>query len=202
LAYHHGNLRSVLLEKAAEVVEERGAAALSLREVARRAGVSHGAPARHFADKAALLTALAAESTRSYHAALVEALREAGDGGLERVRAIAITYVRFAIERPRALRLASQSDLFDTADAAFAEAEREVFDLILDAVAEAQREGWASDMDPATVLITIWSTVHGLAMLWLEGRIERRLGPLDLETLIEQVVGFTTDAGGRASSTR
>jgi len=71
LTYHHGNLRQVLLEKAAESIRERGVGGLSLRDLARRAGVSHGAPARHFPDKAALLTALATDVLERFRAVLL-----------------------------------------------------------------------------------------------------------------------------------
>jgi AcrR family transcriptional regulator len=194
LAYHHGDLRRVLLENAAQVVEAEGPAALSLRAVARRAGVSHGAPARHFADKAALLTAVATEGMRNYHEALTDALRDAGDTGLARARAAALHLVRFTIEHPGASRLASHRELFDANDPAFVAAEQAVFDLVRSTVAAAQREGLASDADPTALLIAIWSTLHGLAMLWLGGRLDQRLGPLDLDTLIDQVIDFTIDA--------
>ena len=194
MAYHHGDLRRVLLETAAQMVEAEGPAALSLRAVARRAGVSHGAPARHFADKAALLTAVATEGMRAYHGALTDALRQAGDSGLARARAAAVTYVRFTIEHPGASRLASHRELFDAEDPAFAAAEQAVFELVRSTVAAAQREGLAGDVDPTALLIAIWSTLHGLAMLWLGGRLDHRLGRLDLSTLIDQVVDFTIDS--------
>ena len=83
MPYHHGNLREVLLEKAADAIEEDGIGALSLRAVARRAGVSHGAPAHHFRDKTGLLTALATQAMGRLRAALSHAAREAYRGLIE-----------------------------------------------------------------------------------------------------------------------
>lgn len=190
MPYHHGDLPRALLQHAAEIMEHEGAASLSLREVARRAGVSHAAPARHFADKTALLTALAIEGMREYHAALLEALAATGDDALARARTIARTYVRYAIEHPHALRLASQRELFDCQDPGFLAAEQEIFDLLLGIVSAAQAEGWAREMDPTALLTAVWSTMHGFATLWLEGRLERALGPLDLDATIEQILAY------------
>src|SRR3954467_3060825 len=93
--YHHGNLRRVLLDCAIAAIAERGAAALSLRDVARRAGVSHAAPAHHFGDKAGVLTAIAIEGFEG-RAAAPRAAADAGgdivDGGL--------AWIRFAIDHP------------------------------------------------------------------------------------------------------
>jgi len=96
LPYHHGNLRQVLLEEAAEAIREGGVGRLSLRDLARRAGVSHGAPARHFADRAALLTALATDALEQFQAALLGGMAEAGDSAIDRHRAIGMGYIRFA----------------------------------------------------------------------------------------------------------
>ena len=89
--YHHGDLRRVLLAAAVEAIAERGAAALSLRDLARRAGVSHAAPTHHFRDKAGLLTAVAVEGFARLGAALSEA-RDFADAG--------VAYVRFAMTQP------------------------------------------------------------------------------------------------------
>src|ERR1700679_2813532 len=103
--YHHGNLRSALLAAAERTVRERGVQSLSLRELAREIGVSHGAPRRHFPDRQALLNALA----ESGFARLGSELRTAADAGGEdfqaRLRATAAAYIRFAIRDPALLEL-------------------------------------------------------------------------------------------------
>src|SRR5690349_24467205 len=96
--YHHGDLPEALLKATAQLVQEQGVGALSLREVARRAGVSHGAPAHHFGDKAGLLTALATQGFELFTAALRKARDEAGTEPLRRFAATGYAYVLFASE--------------------------------------------------------------------------------------------------------
>src|SRR5262245_27450164 len=96
--YHHGRLPQALLKATAKLIAEQGVAALSLREVARRAGVSHGAPAHHFRDKAGLLTALATQGFELFTAAQCAARDGAGDDPLRRFGATGYAYVQFAIE--------------------------------------------------------------------------------------------------------
>jgi AcrR family transcriptional regulator len=99
--YHHGNLRSALLAQAEKVISEQGVDALSLRELARAVGVSHGAPRRHFADKQALLEALAVEGFGRLTRELEAALEKAGSATFaDRVGAMAGAYVRFATRQP------------------------------------------------------------------------------------------------------
>src|SRR5690348_14709991 len=104
-AYHHGNLRTALLEAAEKTLRERGVQALSLRELAREAGVSHGAPRRHFADRQALLDALAGAGFERLGAELRAAAAGAGEDFESRLRAIAAAYVRFATEDAALLEL-------------------------------------------------------------------------------------------------
>src|ERR1700721_436416 len=97
--YHHGNLRKTLLQGALQAISELGPAAFTLREVARRAGVSHNAPYRHFRDKDSLLAAVAAQGFRE----LTRAMREAADRhskALDKLKQSGLAYVAFAIRRP------------------------------------------------------------------------------------------------------
>ena len=188
MPYHHGNLCEVLLEKAVEVIQDDGIGALSLRAVARRAGVSHGAPAHHFGDKAGLLTALATRSMERFATALSEASREAGGSALDRLRAIGRAYVRFAAQNPAQFSIVTRFELIRSADAEFAASYQATFDLVKDAVCAAQQEGWRRSMDPTALVTTCWSAVHGLATLYLDGVLEDRVGPIDLETASAQVM--------------
>src|SRR5204863_4666658 len=104
-AYHHGNLRTALLEQAERSVREHGVERLSLRELARQAGVSHGAPRRHFADRQALLDALAEAGFVRLGAELREAVDAAGSDYEARLRATAAAYVRFAVHDAALLEL-------------------------------------------------------------------------------------------------
>jgi len=188
VSYHHGNLREVLLEKAVEVIQEDGIGGLSLRDVARRAGVSHGAPAHHFTDKVGLLTALATRSMEQFGATLSEASGEAGGSALDRLRAIGRAYVRFAAQNPAHFGIVTRFELIRGGDAEFAASYQATFDLVKDAVCTAQGEGWRRSMDPMALVITCWSAVHGLSTLYLDGVLEDRMGPIDLETAAAQVM--------------
>ena len=182
MAYHHGNLREVLLDAAAEAIEEEGLAALSLRALARKVGVSHGAPARHFPDKTALLTALATEALDRFQAAMREA-GEQGDSALERFRAIGRCYVRFAIENPAYFHIVGRPEFYSAADEAFARGYQEFFETMSEAAAAAQRESGVQELDPQVFLISTWAMAHGLATLWLDGTLEDRIGPVDIEAI-------------------
>src|SRR5271157_1995514 len=120
--YHHGNLRMALLAEAERTVRERGLQELSLRELARDVGVSHGAPRRHFPDRKALLDALAAAGFARLGAELRSAVDGAGGDFPSRLRATATAYVRFATRDPALLELmfaGKHGALHEDADRAF-----------------------------------------------------------------------------------
>ena len=111
--YHHGDLRRVLIEAALQLAGEGGAEAVSVREAARRAGVSPGAPFRHFPSRDALMTAVAEEAQRRFRAEIDAALAEVPDSDpLARFRALGLAYLRWAMQQPRAFRDHLQRPLF------------------------------------------------------------------------------------------
>jgi AcrR family transcriptional regulator len=118
---------------------------------------------------------------------LSEAAREAGESALDRLRAIGRAYVRFAARNPAHFSIVTRFELINREDAAFDASYQATFDMVKDAVCAAQREGWRRDMDPTALVISCWSAVHGLATLYLDGVLEDRVGPVDLETAAEQV---------------
>lgn len=162
--YHHGDLRSEVLEAAIELIGERGLAGLSLRECARRAGVSHAAPYRHFADKNALLFAIAEQGfgrlARSGEAAMAEheSLREKLD-------AYGIAYVRFAFENPVHHRVMFTAE-FPTDDAG-ADPDARAFELLVETASQVA----GPDVDPQVAALAAWSLSHGLSMLILDARV-------------------------------
>jgi AcrR family transcriptional regulator len=163
MAYHHGDLRRVLLAAAAEAIAEHGPAAVSLRDLARRAEVSHAAPAHHFGDKAGLLTALATEGFRLLTAQLRAA---AGTGSFLEV---GVAYVGFAVGHPAHFAVMFRPDQYRSGDpdlAAARAAARECLDSGVQRLLDA-RPG----ADPGTAALAAWSLVHGLATLWLSGGI-------------------------------
>src|SRR5580704_14448362 len=112
-SYHHGDLYRVLIATALKLVEESDVSALTLREVARRAGVTHGAPYHHFRNKAALVAALAEEGYRALYTEQLQAAAKAGADPIARLQAIGLAYVRFAIHHPGHFRVMFRSDPAD-----------------------------------------------------------------------------------------
>lgn len=159
--YHHGDLKAVILAKAASLVAERGADGISLRELAREAGVSHAAPAHHFTDRRGLFTALAAQGWRL----LAEALTEARPDFID----AALAYVRFALAHPGHYAVMFDRSLVDPDDAELVAAQNAA-DAEL-----AQGVGTLKDprakADPQSAALAAWSLVHGFSMLWLNEAI-------------------------------
>lgn len=167
--YHHGDLRQALLAAAVDALTEAGPARLSLRELARRAGVSHAAPAHHFGDKAGLLTAVAAEGYDLLADALTEAQQRSGD-----FLDTGVAYVRFAVDHRAHFEVMYRPDLYRPDDPAVAAARKRAADALyggVGTVAERRR-----GPDTSLAGIAAWCLVHGFATLWLNHALPARLG--------------------------
>ena len=167
--YHHGNLREALVRCASDLLAERGISALSLREVARRIGVSQAAPYRHFPDKVSLLAAVAAEGFRGLSGSMTREADKASTT-VERFEALGRGYIRFALDNAAMLRLmfgpeieckADYPELRDAAGAAFA---------TLAGTTAALADG-ADGQPGRTAALAAWSMVHGLSNLLIDGQI-------------------------------
>lgn len=166
-AYHHGDLRAALLDAAESVIAERGIDGFSLRETARRAGVSPAAPAHHFGDTKGLLTALATEAFQRFGDAL-----EAGDVGEDRnarVRSQGRAYVRFALAEPAKFDLMWRYALTDRDDPDYRKASSRAFAILDRAVRGEQAGAQVEDDLEVAAPIACWSIVHGFARLALDG---------------------------------
>jgi AcrR family transcriptional regulator len=163
--YHHGNLRSALLAQAEQMVGEHGVDALSLRELARAVGVSHGAPRRHFPDKQALLEALAVEGFDRL-AEELEAALEAASGApfAERVGAIGTVYVRFATRSPALVDLMFAAKHRAPGDA-LQEAAGRAFATMQGLIAEGQATGELEPGDPQAFATALFAVLQGLVSL-------------------------------------
>ena len=170
-AYHHGDLRRALLDAGLALIEEQGAQAFTLREAARRAGVSQAAPYRHFADKRALLGAIAEEGFRALTARMLEERTRAGapPGNIE---PIGMGYLLFALENPAAYRVmfGPGSRMLEVS-ASVADAGTSAFDVLLEGVAAGQRAGVLRAGDTMELALFSWSVVHGLALLVIDGLV-------------------------------
>jgi len=185
--YHHGNLRRALIEGALHILETEGLSGLSLRAAARRAGVSEAAPYRHFADKEALLAAVAEEGFRALSAAMREARGKAGGELAARFRATGMTYVRFAVENPARFRLMFGREVAErSGHAPLRQAAEESFGMLVAGIEEGQRAGLIRDGDPRELSMAAWSMVHGFSALLVDGQLSK--GSEDLETVATGVI--------------
>jgi AcrR family transcriptional regulator len=168
------DLRRAVLDASLVLLEEGGVGALSMREVARRARVTHGAPYHHFADRAAILAALAEEGFQWLAREMSDAMSRAPRGSLKRLEECARGYFHFAIEHPAYMKIMFRPELAEPAshpavDAAAGEAMR----LLIECVVECQLAGTMLKGDSLPIVLTTWATMHGLASLWLDGPLCR-----------------------------
>lgn len=160
--YHHGDLPNALRHAAASVITEKGVGGFSLREVARRAGVSHAAPAHHFGDMTGLLTSLATEALTKLHHALAEAAQV--DDPVERLTAIGRAYVRTGHEYPAHCAIAVRTDLIDHNDAGYQEAGMAAYGVLETCIADLA-DHHAPDLDVDSASRLCWSAMQGLLVL-------------------------------------
>ncbi|AVI00201.1 TetR/AcrR family transcriptional regulator (plasmid) [Streptomyces sp. WAC00288] len=163
--YHHGDLRAACLRAARELLEEDGSAGLSLRAVARRAGVSATAPYRHYADREALVSAVAAEGYRE----LAEYLSAASPAPStpDDLAAVAVAYVRFALEHPALFRAMFAEPCDPTSEERVAATA-----AISEYVQGIVRDAFPGVDDTNALSTTVWALVHGLAFLHLDGKLD------------------------------
>ncbi|MCW3056638.1 MAG: TetR family transcriptional regulator [Solirubrobacterales bacterium] len=169
--YHHGNLRTALLAEAERTVRERGVQELSLRELARAVGVSHGAPRRHFPDRQALLDALAEAGFARLGAALRRAVEAAGEDFPARLRATAAAYVRFATRDAELLELMFAGKHREQSGMLHEAADR-AFSVILELIDQGQADGALEPGDPERIGLVLFATIQGVATLVTGGMVD------------------------------
>jgi len=174
--YHHGDLRRTLLDAALELVEVEGLAALSLREVAKRAGVTHGAPYHHFPDRGALMSAIAGEGFVLLRDGMDAAAAVTGEDPMARLATIGRCYVHFALTHRAHFRVMFRPELAHLVVPPPSE-ERTAYDVLAQAVRDCQQAGLAPQAEHALLAVLAWSTVHGLASLLLDGPLEKQGAP-------------------------
>lgn len=163
--YHHGDLRAACLRAARELLEEDGSAGLSLRAVARRAGVSPTAPYRHYADRDSLVSAVAAEGYRELaeHLAAVHPAPATPDD----LAAVAVVYVQFALDHPALFR-AMFAEPCDPTSAERVAATAVITEYVQGIV----RDAFPGADSSGALATTVWALVHGLAFLHLDGKLD------------------------------
>jgi AcrR family transcriptional regulator len=173
-AYHHGDLRAALMAASEKILLERGVHGFTLREAARRAGVSPAAPAHHFGDATGLLTAVAREGFLEFGRRLREADEHAAPDPFARLKAQGEAYVRFALAFPARFLLMFRCDLVDRSRGDLPEISRASFATLESAVMALAKTkpGEVLNAQGAGALFAAWALVHGFAHLALEGQFD------------------------------
>jgi AcrR family transcriptional regulator len=193
--YHHGDLKVALIDAVEQVVRERGVGHVSLRAVAREVGVTHAASAHHFENKAGLLTAFATQGYVQLAGSVLAAIDEAQPvDGPSVLEAVGRGYVRFAVANPGRFEVMFRLDLLNADDADFAAASEGAYALLVSTVARCQSEGFLGSNDPEVVAVSAWSMVHGLAALWISGRLGERISETDPNRLADRVSRLYVDS--------
>jgi AcrR family transcriptional regulator len=171
--YHHGNLRQAVIDTALLLAEESGDERISLREVARRIGVSSGAPFRHFADHTALMTAIAEEATVRLRLMVDRDLHRAPPSAIERLRTMGHSFLAWALQHPTSFRLVSARRLYDFNASPSLQAHfQAVRDRTVALVKQAQLEGDLQDNVAAERLaLMLRSAVYGMARMHVDGQL-------------------------------
>src|SRR5258706_4927653 len=185
--YHHGNLRPALVRTAMELLEESGETALSLRAVARRAGVSAAAPYRHYADREALVSAVAAVGSRELATRLAAA--HPAPSTPAQLAKVAVAYVQFAIERPALFRIMFGEPCDRDNDERVAATA--AVSLYLRAIVERS----FPQADAEALATAIWALVHGLAFLYLDGKIDAPTPPAVADRVSATIRALLTATG-------
>lgn len=187
--YFDGDLRATLLQVAEAEVAEHGAARVSLRSIAKRAGVSHAAPAHHFRDKQGLFTAMATGGFTALSGRMAATLARLGTApAAELIQALGVVYIDFARQRPGLFEVMWRPELHHRTDPTLRAAAQATTDTMTELIAQAQREGWTTRHDTRHLVVLGWAAVHGLAVLWRDGLLaEQTTGqeePLELSRAV------------------
>jgi len=191
-SYHHGTLRETLIDVCLNLIETEGIGAVSLRRVARRAGVSPRAPYNHFPDRAGLLAAV---SDRGF-VELARQLELAGakvDRPVPALIAIVRTYLSFAQARPAYFSLMFRPELSESPNGrAGHEARNSVFRTVADVVRSCVSGELIAETDAAVLTVALWAFGHGLASLWTDGQLTKQAIDLDrtVDTLVDQTLAL------------
>ena len=196
-SYHHGDLRHALVEEALRLAAEGGPEAVTVREVARRAGVSSGAPFRHFPDRTTLLTAVAEEAMKRFREEILRGLDAAGGKGpLDRLRAIGSAYLRWAVRHPTFFEVISSRRLIDFEGSAALRADNEAVQrLMAGLIEEARLKGEVrDDAEARLIVVTGRALVYGLARMKVDDHYASwGLGEAEVEHVMDGALGLFID---------
>lgn len=205
--YHHGNLRQAVIDTALELAEASGDERVSLREVARRIGVSSGAPFRHFADHAALMTAIAEEATVRLRLMVDRDQHRSPPNAIERLRTMGHSFLAWALQHPTSFRLVSARRLYDfNASPSLNAHFKAVRDRTVALVKQAQLEGdLQHDVAPERLALMLRSSVYGMARMHVDGQLAQwGVGPRsarrELQATLDALIDGFRQAGTHEKS--
>jgi len=185
--YHHGDLKNALIKAGIEILSKEGIEALSLRRVAKKAGVSHTAPYAHFADKQALIAAIAAEGYKKLYEQLVSA-QNPQDEPVAHLLATAHAYLQFALDEPDHFRITFSGVVeVEQNYPDYVEQSKRCFALVVAVVEDCQAGGLFAKGDPQLIAVSIWSCIHGFVQLLLAKQFP---GALTSQFLIHDLFDF------------
>jgi AcrR family transcriptional regulator len=190
-SYHHGDLRRQLIAAAERIIVERGVDGFTLREAARRVGVSPAAPSHHFKDAKGLLTEVALLGFRDFGEALAAADRRGGEDPMRRLTEQGTAYVRFALKYPARFQLMFRTDKHDHGNAEFVRVSQESFRILKDAIRAATGASPDRELSPdgQGLLMAVWSMVHGYCHLAFGGELSNpERGGGDTEVILETLL--------------
>lgn len=164
--FHHGNLKPALIESAMKILDGEGPDAITIREVARRAGVSHAAPANHFTNRRALLTEVAAILFLELADHISQASPLVTKPSVERVRVFAKALIDYGLTHPSRYQMLWRRDLVDTSDRRLATAMEKIYDALISEISALPE---TCQLDPDTIAIGLWSIAHGYTTMRLDG---------------------------------
>lgn len=196
--YHHGDLKNALIKAGIEILSKEGAAGLSLREVAKRAGVSHSAPYSHFQDKQSLIAAIATEGLRQLYAEMQAAILPHADDPKRQLIEGTWAYAQFALNHTDTFRVVFSIVLEEESDyPAFVEISRKTFGLVMDSVRACQAKGLMRPAPPELIAVSLWGQVHGILSLVLDGQLPPALGArYDTRQMVSMAIELMTQDAG------
>jgi AcrR family transcriptional regulator len=170
--YHHGDLRNALIRAGQELLAQEGSAGLDLRKVARAAGVSHAAPYRHFADKQALLAAIAEDGFYQLAQGMDDAIQQAPTTAVAQLEQLAHAYVQFALDHPAHMReMFSGLSVERAAYPQLHAAAKQAFQRVIQLIERGQAWHEIGPGAPAALSMVAWAQIHGIAMLLIEDQL-------------------------------
>jgi len=170
--YHHGDLKNALIKAGVKILAEEGVNGLSLREVAKRAGVSHSAPYAHFRDRQSLIAAISTEGFKQLYDELDLAVSTYTGDPKQQLIEGALAYAQFALNNTDTFKIMFSGVLEKEKDyPGFVEASRKAFERVLDIVRSCQNAGVLQSAPPELMAVSVWGQVHGIVCLALEGQI-------------------------------